>query len=272
MPRIRSTRGRRSQYGPDGSLYVAYEATSPRLGFTTDAMVIARSTDDGQTFQTKELSRVFDDLDCYPFFAGRQTLTDMHFRLNSYPSMSVDPSTGAIAIAWTDDQGAGSCGSERATFSGTTSNQVKLLHAPWASIGSGACHHVTGPADKVFPSVAARNQKIVVTYYTRDYAERNRAGLQLPDESEPDRDHPVPSRTRCAWTTRRGRHDGFGSQTRLSSEGSNPSVQFADGCSSVTTRRWRWTRRRRVRRLDGLPRQAGRHSGEPGRADRQFPP
>ena len=83
--------GSQVQYGPDGALYVAYEATSPKFGYTTDAMVVARSTDNGQTFQTKELARVYDDLDCYPFFAGRQTLTAEHFRLNSYPSMSVDP-------------------------------------------------------------------------------------------------------------------------------------------------------------------------------------
>jgi hypothetical protein len=49
------------------------------------------------------------------------------------------------------------------------SNQVKLIHAPWASIGSAAVMHVTNSApDKVFPSVATRNGKIVVTYYTRD--------------------------------------------------------------------------------------------------------
>ena len=53
--------GSQVQYGPDGSLYVSYEATSPLFGFTTDAMVVARSTDDGATFQTKELARVYDD-------------------------------------------------------------------------------------------------------------------------------------------------------------------------------------------------------------------
>ena len=102
--------GSQVQYGPDGALYVAYAATSPKFGYTTDAMVVARSTDNGKTFQTKELARVYDDLDCYPFFAGRQTLTAEHFRLNSYPSMSVDPASGKIAIVWTDQQGSGNCG------------------------------------------------------------------------------------------------------------------------------------------------------------------
>jgi len=53
---------------------------------------------------------VYDDLDCYPICAGRQTLTNMHFRLNSYPSMSVDPITGEISLAWTDQEGSGTCG------------------------------------------------------------------------------------------------------------------------------------------------------------------
>jgi hypothetical protein len=115
--------GSQVQYGPDGNLYVAYEASSP----TTDALVVARSTNDGQTFETKELARVFDDLDCYPVFAGSQTLSDMHFRLNSFPSLSVDPVTGALALVWTDQQGSGSCGTGGTSFSGTTSNQVKLI-------------------------------------------------------------------------------------------------------------------------------------------------
>ena len=99
-------------------------------------MVIARSTDDGATFQTKELARVYDDLDCYPIFAGRQTLTDMHFRLNSYPSMSVDPVTRRhLALRWTDQQGSGTCGNGGSSFTGTTSNQVKLIRGRWATIG-----------------------------------------------------------------------------------------------------------------------------------------
>ncbi|TMH69181.1 MAG: hypothetical protein E6H48_03020 [Betaproteobacteria bacterium] len=96
------------------TLYVAYEGSSPTTGYATDAMVLARSADDGRSFTTVELARVYDDFDCYPIYAGRQTLTDMHFRLNSYPAMSVDPSTGAIAIAWSDNQGSGNCGTGQA--------------------------------------------------------------------------------------------------------------------------------------------------------------
>ena len=102
--------GSQVAFGRNGDLYVAYEASDPATGYATDVMSLARSTDDGRNFSTVDLARVYDDFDCYPIFDGRQTLTNQHFRLNSYPSMAIDPSTGRVSIAWTDDQGAGNCG------------------------------------------------------------------------------------------------------------------------------------------------------------------
>jgi hypothetical protein len=224
--------GSQVQYGPDGALYVSYEATSPLFGYTTDAMVVARSTDDGATFQTKELARVYDDSDCYPIFAGRQTLTDMHFRLNSYPSMSVDPLTGEISIAWTDQQGSGTCGTGASSFTGTTSNQVKLIHAPWATIQSAPVTHVTSSApDKVFPAVASRGGTIVVSYYTRDYGIGSSAAVcNVQTNPVPTGITPVPtSRSVCMDYAATSSTSGFASQLRLSSQSSNPFVQFADG-------------------------------------------
>jgi hypothetical protein len=225
--------GSQVQYGPDGTLYVSYEATSPLFGYTTDAMVIARSTDGGSTFQTKELARVYDDADCYPVYAGRQTLTDMHFRLNSYPSMSVDPVTGEISLAWADQEGSGTCGHGGSSFAGTTSNQVKLIHAPWASIGTAAVMRVTNSApDKVFPSVASRNGNIVVTYYTRDYGILSVApACNVQTNPLPTGITPVPTaRPVCMdYAAKTLNGSTFGAQKRLSSESSNPFVQFADG-------------------------------------------
>ena len=221
-------------YGPDGALYVAYEAASPTTGYQTDALVLARSTDDGRSFETKELARVYDDLDCYPLFAGRQTLTDMHFRLNSYPSMSIDPSNGRIAIVWTDDQGAGNCGTGAASFTGTTSNQVKLVRGTWASIGSAPVEGVTtSTPDKVFPAVAALNGRLAVTYYTRDYAIGSIAPIcHLRTNDVPTAIPPVPTvNSVCMdYAARSASSTGaFGTQVRLSTESSNPYVQFADG-------------------------------------------
>jgi hypothetical protein len=226
--------GSQVAYGPDGALYVAYEAGSPTTGYRTDALVLARSTNDGLTFETKELARVYDDPDCYPIFAGSQTLSDMHFRLNSYPSLSIDPSNGTIALAWSDDQGAGSCGSGGTTFSGTTSNQVKLVRGTWATIGSAPVIAVTTSApDKVFPSVAARGGKLAVTYYTRDYAIGSAAAIcHLRTNDNPTQIPPTPSANSVCidYAAKSATSTGsFGSQVRLSSESSNPYVQFADG-------------------------------------------
>jgi len=225
--------GSQVQYGPDGALYVSYEAASPSTGYATDAMVIARSTDDGQTFQTKELARVYDDRDCYPTYAGSQTLSDMHFRLNSYPSMSVDPVTGQIALVWTDEQGAGSCGTGQSSFTGTTSNQVKLLSGTWATIGSASVTKVTTSApDKVFPSVAVRNGTSAVTYYTRDYAIDSVAAVchWRTNDGGGGQIEPSPSvNSVCLDYAAKSSSDGFSAQTRLSTESSNPYIEFANG-------------------------------------------
>jgi hypothetical protein len=232
--------GSQVEYGPDGTLYVSYEAASPTTGYQTDAMVIARSTDDGMTFETKELARVYDDLDCYPIFGGRQTLSGEHFRLNSYPSMSVDPVSGVISIVWTDQQGSGNCGSGGTSFSSSahTSNQVKLIRSNWAAIGSASVVQVTPPEspDKVFPSVASRNNKLVISYYTREYALATGAagdvchfrtndlgGARVAPSASPENvclDYAATSWTPTA---------GFSSTMRLTSQSSNPYVQFADG-------------------------------------------
>jgi hypothetical protein len=230
--------GSQVQYGPDGSLYVAYEATSPKFGYTTDAMVVARSTDDGMTFQTQELARVYDDLDCYPIFAGRQTLSDEHFRLNSYPSMSVDPVSGLISLVWTDQQGSGTCGSGGSTFTGAhTSNQVKLLRGTWAGIGAASVVPVTTSVpDKVFPSVASYNGNLVITYYTRDGAfgtgapgdvchwRTNDLGGARVDPS-PSVENVCLNYAATFWSS----GGGFSAQRILTGQASNPYVQFADG-------------------------------------------
>ena len=205
--------GSQIAFGTDGAIYVAYEAGSPTTGYATDAVVLARSTDGGLTFTTKELARIYDDNDCYPVFAGRPTLTDMHFRLNSYPSMKIDPVTGEIAIAWTDNEGSGTCGTGGSSFTGTTSNQVKLMHGTWATIGAVTALTSTAP-DKVFPAVTNFGGKIAVSYYTRDY------GITSLAPS---------ARSVCLDYASLSSGDGFATQTRLSTESSNPFVQFADG-------------------------------------------
>ena len=223
--------GSQPLFGKDGALYVAYEGSSPSTGFATDATVIARSTDNGAHFTNVEVGRVYDDLDCYPTFAGSQTLSDEHFRLNGFPAFSIDPVTGHLAVAWTDDQGAGSCGGGGTTFSGTTAAQVKLVTGAWGSLSAPV--RVTHGADKVFPGVAARNGNVTVTYYTRDFAATHNPAtcdVKIPDDapagvvSTETIDHSV-----CLDYAASSSTDGFASERRLTSEGSNPFIQFADG-------------------------------------------
>src|SRR5713101_5658530 len=113
---------------PDGTVYVAYEGNQASDIFR-DQIVLARSTDGGQTFTNVELGRVYDDIGCYPFNVaqGRQRLSFEQFRVSSFPSLAIDPTTGGLAIAWSDDQNNAGCAAGAASFSGLTNNQVKLV-------------------------------------------------------------------------------------------------------------------------------------------------
>ena len=223
--------GSQPLYGPDGALYVAYEGSQPSTGFATDATVVARSTDNGAHFTNVELGRVYDDLDCYPIFGGRQTLNNEHFRLNSFPAFSIDPVTGHLAVAWADDQGVGTCGTGGTSFSGTTSAQVKLVTGAWGALSAPVT--VTSGADKVFPGVAVRNGVVTVTYYTRDFAATHNpatCNVKIPDNAPAGvvSIEPTPNSV-CLDYAASSSTDGFATERRLTSEGSNPYIEFADG-------------------------------------------
>jgi hypothetical protein len=217
-------------FGPDGTLYVAYEASDPATSYATDVMMVARSTDSGKHFTNTPIGKVYDDLDCYPMFNGRQTLTGEHFRLNSYPSFSVDPTNGNLAVVWADNQGVGTCGLGGSSFVGTTSAQVKLVSGAWGSL-SAPTTVTTGAGDKVFPAVGANNGKIAVSYYTRDYiATHNPAVCNIATGIGGVSTPPVVTASSvCLDYATRDSSDGYASETRLTSEGSNPYIEFADG-------------------------------------------
>ncbi len=215
-------------FGLHHELYVAYEGSSPTTEYATDALVLAHSTGKAHEFATAELARVYDDPDCYPVSGGRQVLSGQHFRINSFPSMSVDPRTGQVAITWADDQGAGTCGQGGTTFTGTTSNQVKLVTGRWQHFST-ARRITTGAADKVYPAVATLGWHTVTSYYTAGYTSTNPACfVKIPDNAT-GAAYETSATSVCLDVASRSSRDGFRHERRLTSAGSNPYVQFADG-------------------------------------------
>jgi hypothetical protein len=225
---------------PNGVLYVAYEGADPATDYNTDQLVIARSTNGGKSFSTQQIARVYDDFDCYPLqqpgAQGRQTLTNEQFRLNSYPSMAIDPSNGAIAIVWADDEGAGNCGSGAFTFVGKTSNQVKLVTSNNGTAWSAPRTITTGEHDKVFPSVGANAGRIAVGYYTRAYspsadANDRACGIMELDsvtgQVVPPTDPERAAAAVCLDWAIRSSTDNFAAESRVTSESSNPYILFS---------------------------------------------
>jgi hypothetical protein len=225
---------------PNGVVYVAYEGADPATGYATDQMVVARSTDGGKSFANRQVARVYDDLDCYPFqlpgAQGRQTLTNEQFRINSFPSMAIDPTTGQLAIVWADNEGSGTCGTGGNSFTGTTSNQVKLVTSTDGLTWSSPRKITSDAPDKVYPSVGGNAGRIVVGYYTRAYSPAptttdRTCGIEELDSTTGNVVPPTdPARADAAvcldWAVRSSTDD-FAAETRVTPESSNPYVLFA---------------------------------------------
>ena len=226
-------------YAPDGTLYVAYEGNQAS-DVTRDQTVVARSTDGGKTFTNTEVGRVYDDVGCYPTNAaqGRARLSFEQFRINSYPSLAIDPGTGGLAVAWSDDQNNAGCAAGAASFSGLTNNQVKLVTSADGKTWT-APQQITSGADKVYPAVGANAGRIVVGYYTRDFSPLPTAtdhSCQRGFLSDQDPGYPTSATTPvhyidlapvCLDYAFSSSTDNFSSETRVSSQSSNPYLQFS---------------------------------------------
>ena len=242
-----------SQVGvtPSGALVVAYEGSSATS--TNDELIVAQSRNGGATFTNTEVSRIYDDASCYPVqlpgAQGRPTLTNEQFRINSFPTMAIDPTTGKVAVVWADNRGSGNCGSSDLSFSGTaTSNQVYLVTAndqPSGELFSSSqlvTPETHGVADTVYPSVAANAGKISIGYYTRSYSPsgtkndracgiseatvKSNGSLDLVNLVAPT----DPARARasvCLDYAAVSSSDNYATETRLTSQSSNPYIQFA---------------------------------------------
>ena len=228
--------GSSTAVAPDGTVYVAYEGNQATDVFK-DQIVLARSTDGGQTFTNIEAGRVYDDVGCYPFNVaqGRARLSFEQFRINSFPSLAIDPTTGGLRIAWADDQNNAGCAAGAASFSGLTNNQVKLVTSANGTIWT-APRIITSGADKAFPAAGANSGRTVIGYYTRDYSpvptasDRScgRGFLNTSDPAYPSSPAvyidfaPV-----CLDYAFSSSSDGYASETRVSTQSSNPYIQFS---------------------------------------------
>jgi hypothetical protein len=217
---------------PDGTLYVAYEGNTPSTGYAGDAIIVARSTNGGKSFTNSELARAFDDYNCYPLnqLQGRQTLSGEEFRINSFPSFAIDPTNGQLAIVWADNEAMPGCGFDRggAYNGGTTSNQVKLITSNDGLTWTSPRVITTGPEDKVYPAVGANNGRIYVAYYTRVYS----PDTDICKAAQQDTTTGIVSvfgGPVCLDFAARSSTDNFASETRLTTESSNPYISFAGG-------------------------------------------
>jgi hypothetical protein len=223
--------------GPDGTVYVAYEGNQA-TDVTRDQIVLARSTDGGKTFTNSELGRVYDDVGCYPLNVaqGRQRLSFEQFRVSSFPSLAIDQVTGGLAIAWTDDQGNAGCAAGASSFSGLTNNQVKLVTSS-NGISWTAPAIITSGADKVYPAAAANAGRTVVGYYTRDFSPIPNAtdhSCQRGFLNDADPGYPasptvyyIDTNPVCLDYAISSSTDGYGGETRVSTQSSNPYVEFS---------------------------------------------
>jgi len=223
--------GSSSVVAPNGTIYVAYEGATPSSGYNADATLIATSTDGGQTFTNNEIGRVYDDYNCYatqaPGAQDRQTLSGEQFRLNSFPSLAVDPTSSKLAVAWADDRANASCGYEKGgSFTGLTQSEVQLststVGTNWTSSQS-----ITPGSDTIFPAVGANAGRIVVGYYTRSYSpvpsKRDHlcASANLTSSGIVYGTTPV-----CLDYATRSSNGNFTSETRVTTQSSNPYIQF----------------------------------------------
>ena len=221
---------------PDGTLYVAYEGNQAS-DLTKDQTVVARSTDGGTTFTNTEIGRVYDDVGCYPAnqSQGRARLSYEQFRINSFPSLAIDPTTGGLAVAWADDQNNAGCAAGASSFGGLTNNQVKLVTSADGTHWT-APRIITSGGDKAFPAVAANHGRTVVGYYTRDFspvptATDHACGRGFLDTSDPS--YPASPAVYadlapvCIDYAISSSTDDYAGETRVSTQSSNPYLEFS---------------------------------------------
>ncbi len=185
--------------GNDGSVYISFEGAVEADNYN-DYNIVAKSTDGGKSFSQKVVSRNTDEN--FPIFGGRGVLSGLHFRTNTFPALTVDRVTGKLYLAWADN----SLGN-----STTTSVQVFIQSSSDGLSWTAPKKITTTSEDKIYPWVAANGGKVVVSYYTREFA--GSASLQI--------DYAYAKSTDGGAT--------WGASTRITEQSSDPGIQFTSG-------------------------------------------
>jgi len=118
-----------------------------------------------------------------------------------------------------------------------TSNQVKLITSGDGTTWTTPRQITSGANDKVYPAVGANDGRVVVGYYTRDYspvptASDHACGRGFLDTADPG----YPASTTVHYTDLNpvcldyafsSSTDGYASETRASTQSSNPYIEFS---------------------------------------------
>jgi hypothetical protein len=201
--------GSNPQVAPDGTLYVAYEGEYCRTAACDrptdrDVTVVAKSTDHGASFARSIVGTNYD----FPFDeqVGDAVLTGEHFRLNSFPQLSVDPVTSQLLVTWVDDRN----GHYDATGNSIRTNGDNIVSSSTDGITWTKPVAVGSAQDEIFGAVASYGGTAAVTSYTRHF----QAGSVRLDYAY-WRINAVPGRAVTA-----------GPLTRITTQSSDPRVQF----------------------------------------------
>ena len=152
----------------NGALYVAYESAVCQNAACNrptdhDAIIVAKSTDGGQTFLNREVAVDYD----FPLNAdtGRSTLTNENFRINSFPQMTVDPTDGRLYLVWADDRN----GKYDSQGNSVKTNGDVFLVSSNDGVRWTQPFRFGTAADEVFPAIAVYDRHVAITFYTRAY-------------------------------------------------------------------------------------------------------
>ncbi len=207
--------GSNPQVNRHGDLFIAYEsAVCQSLACDQptdhDAVIIATSRDGGRTFTNREVAYDFD----FPFNpdVGRDTLTGLNFRINSFPQLTIDRVTDTLYATWSDDRDG--------LYDASTGQSIKTNGDVFIVASKDGRHWsqtygVGTGADEVYPAIAAYGGKVAVSFYTRAY-DQNGFGLDM------------------GYVAGEGENlNRLGRVHRVTSQTSDPNIQFV-GIGAVT--------------------------------------